>query len=150
MKNFKSSTTLLLIVLICLGCVDEKKPEKDTAAEKTESSPNEISQMQRVVNIHDELMPKMGSIGMLSSQLKMKDSIQYQEQIAQLEYSHDAMMEWMKDFGTKFNSDEIMKGAELSQEKQVMLDIEEEEVLELQILMNSSIEAAKESLKKEE
>jgi len=75
---------------------------------------NKTTQMQEVMAIHDEVMPKMGTI----------------------------MMDWMKGFGDRFTGEEIMKGKPLSDEKKALLDEEEKKVKALRDLMNSSIEKA--------
>jgi hypothetical protein len=53
------------------------------------------------------------------------------------------MMDWMQDFGNRFDPDEIMNGKELGQQKQLWLDEEEEKVKALRIQINNSIENAK-------
>ena len=55
--------------------------------------------------------------------------------------------EWMKGFGDRFESDEIMKGKKLTKEKQRFLDEEEVKVKALRDKMNTSIENAEALLK---
>src|SRR5690606_29221491 len=116
--------------------------------EKKEESP---SQMQEVMAVHDELMPKMSEISNLMGQLEAKiDSteatIKYQKAKKDLESAHMAMMDWMKDFGTKFDSDEILKSKELSEEKKKLLNQEQKEVIELEEQIEASIANAKKLL----
>ncbi len=54
------------------------------------------------------------------------------------------MMDWMQDFGSRFDSDEILNG------KEIWLDEEEEKVKALREQINSSIENAEKILGKEQ
>lgn len=56
--------------------------------------------------------------------------------------AHQSMMDWMQDFGTKFDHDEILKGKELSDGKKALLAEEEVEVKALKERINGSIENA--------
>jgi hypothetical protein len=60
------------------------------------------------------------------------------------------MMDWMKGFGNRFESDEILNGKELTEQKQIWLDEEEEKVKVLRKQINSSIENAQKILGKEQ
>ena len=65
--------------------------------------------MKEVMAIHDELMPKMGTIGELVSQLDEvmtndASSDNYATAREDLKASHKAMMDWMKGFGDRFDS----------------------------------------------
>lgn len=118
---------------------------------KTEAQAEEQSQMQEVLAIHDEVMPKMGTIGNLitriDERIKVTDSTEALLNASQdLKYSHKAMMDWMKTFGERFDSDEILKGKALSDEKQKYLDEEEIKVKALRDKINSSIKSAQELL----
>jgi len=118
---------------------------------KTEAQAEAQSQMQEVLAIHDEVMPKMGTIGNLISRIDEKiketDSTEALLNASQdLKYSHKAMMDWMKTFGERFDSDEILKGKALSDEKQMHLDEEEIKVKALRDKINSSIKNAQELL----
>ena len=59
------------------------------------------------------------------------------------------MMDWMQGFGSRFDSDEILNGKELTEQKQIWLDEEEEKVKVLREQINSSIENAQKILGKE-
>src|SRR5690606_11025346 len=141
MKLLKLTLAVVLILITGTSCKNENK-----------ESTKEKSQMQEVLAIHDEVMPKMGTIGNLISQideaLKTTDSTEALLSASQdLKDSHKAMMDWMKGFGERFDSDEILKGKILTEEKQKHLDEEEASVKALRDKMNSSIENAKELLK---
>ena len=113
---------------------------------------NDNSQMKNVMAIHDEVMPKMGTIGKLVSQLGEKitndaSSDDYVAAREELKVAHKAMMDWMKGFGDRFDGDEILNGKALTEEKQKWLDEEESKVKALKDQINSSIGQAEELLK---
>ena len=56
----------------------------------------------------------------------------------------------MQGFGSRFDSDEILNGKELTEQKQIWLDEEEEKVKALREQINSSIENAEKILVKEQ
>jgi len=132
---------LLLILPILLGsCKTNEKKE------------NNSSQMKEVMAIHDEVMPKMGTISKLVAALKpMVDStssgVEYQKAMRDLQGAHKSMMDWMKGFGDRFDSDEILNGKELTSQKQLWLNEEEEKVKALREEINNSIANAEDLLK---
>lgn len=116
------------------------------------ANPN-TEQMEKVMAIHDEVMPKMGTIGKLVAELKPKvDStemgMEYGKAMKDLQASHQSMMDWMRGFGDRFDSDEILNGKALTEQKQKWLDEEEVKVKALKEEINSSIERAETILKK--
>lgn len=133
----------LFISLVFFAC-NEKKEETNTKP----------TQMQTVMAIHDEVMPKMGKLGRLVGQLKEKvdttaQGMVYQEAMKDLQKANMAMMDWMKGFGNRFDSDEILNGKELSPQKQEWLNEEEVKVKELKEQINSSIARAETLLEQE-
>ncbi len=60
------------------------------------------------------------------------------------------MMNWMQEFGTKFNSDEIMNGAALSKEKQELLIQEKIAIDQVKETMLSAISDAENYLKEKD
>jgi hypothetical protein len=134
--NLKYTILLLVAGLFLTSCKEEKKDAEIS------------SQMKRVMAIHDEVMPKIGSMGKLIGELSSKEDstelgMQYRNARRDLQGAHKAMMDWMQDFGNRFDPDEIMNGKELGQQKQLWLDEEEEKVKALRIQINNSIENAK-------
>ena len=133
---------VLLILACCttlFSCKEEKKEEGTT-------------QMQEVMAIHDEVMPKMGKIGRLVGQLKpMADSLGMDspegKAMRNLQDANKAMMDWMQGIGKRFDADEIMKGKALTDEKQLWLNEEEENVKAVKQKINSSIADAEALLK---
>jgi hypothetical protein len=59
------------------------------------------------------------------------------------------MMDWMAGFGERFDSEEILDGKPLSEQKQQWLLEEEEKVKAMKEQVNSSIARAKALLKKD-
>ncbi|NER17030.1 hypothetical protein [Spongiivirga citrea] len=136
MKNsFLLLATFLLVFVSCKKKEDTKKTP-------------ELTQMQRVMEVHDEVMPEMGTIGRLIKQLESQpDSIssktEYKNAVADLKDAHDYMMTWMGDFSKRFDYDESMKGKPLSEEKKVWLNEEEEKVKIMRDKVVNSIANAK-------
>lgn len=113
----------------------------------------EVNQMEKVMAIHDEVMPKMGKLGKLVAELKPKvDStemgLQYGDAMKDLQDSHESMMSWMQNFGKRFDHDEIMNGKKLTAQKAEWLNEEEESVKALREQINSSIKKAELLLEK--
>ena len=140
--NFKKTLfSLLALVFIVASCknVTEKK-EKPT-------------QMEQVMLVHDEVMPKMGKLSKLVAELKAKvdtteTGMQYEAAMRDLQSANKSMMDWMRGFGDRFDSDEILNGKELTAQKQEWLNEEEQKVNALKEKINSSIEKAEGLLEK--
>lgn len=133
---------ILLLVLVCISSCRQGK--------KGSEAP---TQMEEVMMIHDEVMPKMGKLSKLVSELKEKIDTtatgkEYAAAMKDLKDSNKSMMDWMMGFGDRFNSDEILEGKELSPEKKEWLNEEEEKVKALKEQINSSIEKAEALLDK--
>ena len=125
---------ILALNFLLLGCKDQ---DKTTG----------LSQMEEVMSIHDEVMPKMSTLAKLVGELKSKadsteQGLKYATAMEDLQDSHKAMMDWMQGFGSRFTSDEILNGAPLSEEKQEWLDEEEKKVIALKKQILESIEEA--------
>lgn len=143
-KRITMRHKLLILLTACVlgmsSCKENRKAEEPTL-------------MEEVMATHDEVMPKMGTIGRLVGQLKpMADSLgtESAEAIAMrdLQEANKAMMDWMQDFGNRFDLDEIMHGKELTEEKKELLKAEEEKINRVKDAINSSIKNAEEILKK--
>lgn len=109
------------------------------------------SQMKEVMAIHDEVMPKMGDISKLVATLKSKvdtteSGKEYEKAMIDLQNAHKEMMDWMRGFGDRFNSDEILNDAALSPEKLKWLEEEEQKIKKVKEDINSSIENAEKML----
>jgi len=103
--------------------------------------------------IHDEVMPKMGTLGKLVGQLKpMADSLGVEsvefKAMKDLQEANRSMMDWMQGFGDRFDADEILNGKDLTDEKKKWLLEEEEKVKQVKENINSSIANAEKILSK--
>lgn len=140
-ENFIMKKTTFLFVLalsiIAFSCKEEKSTD--------------TTQMKKVMAVHDEVMPKMGTIGSMVGELSSKEDStaigqKYKDARKDLQDAHKSMMDWMKGFGNRFDSDEILNGKELTEQKQKWLDEEEEKVNALKDQINESIEKAQKLL----
>ena len=136
-RSIGRGTVVLLSLFLTLSCAEKK--ESDT-------------RMQEVIAVHDSVMPKMGEIGQLISQLKpLADSTtndsRYQDAISDLQQANTAMMDWMQGFGDRFDYAEIQEGKTLSAQKSEWLDEELVKVKEMARAMNESISQAESLLK---
>ncbi len=133
----------LLLLLPFSSCKNEKKTEAGTS----------VSKMKEVMAIHDEIMPKMGNFGSLVGKLSSQEDsteigLKYKNAREDLQAAHKSMMEWMQGFGNKFDSDEILNGKELSEQKLKWLLEEEQKIKNLKDDINRSLENAEALLKK--
>ncbi len=143
MKNSLIITIFIVIsTLFLYSCNDHAKKEKEFD-----------DLMQQVIDVHDEVMPKMGDIGSLIKKLEAKidtteTSKKYSKAQKDLKDSYDFMMEWMQDFSKKFphNEEVTADDTENFNTKMKMLKEEEVEVNELKTQINSSIDTAKKLL----
>ena len=135
----------LILSLSILACKDEKKSTEMEA---------DISKMEEVMAIHDEVMPEMSTIGKLVAELKPRaDSTEmgqkYDRAMKDLQDAHKAMMDWMRGFGDRFDSDEILNGKELTDQKKIWLEEEEEKVKALREQIYNSIDQAQKLLEEQ-
>ena len=65
-----------------------------------------------------------------------------------LQEANRSMMDWMQEFGDRFDADEILNGKELTDEKKQWLEEEEEKVKQVKENINSSIANAEKILSK--
>lgn len=112
-KIFKLSLLSLLIGFSACQSTDNK--EESEAFDK---------QMKETVQIHDDVMPKMGEINSMIKKLEAKkeelksesEEIKdetlrtYDDAIKNLKDAHDLMMSWMKNFSDSFSRTEINDG----------------------------------------
>ena len=96
--NFLKATLGFLVIVFTLNSCDQK-PSKEAQEFN--------SLIKEVLDVHDDVMPKMGEMGKLSGELKAKaDTTEagkiYQKALDSLGNAHDAMMKWMENFNTKF------------------------------------------------
>lgn len=142
-ENQKTIFFLIASIFLIFSCKEEKKEEHKASN----------SQMKQVMAIHDEVMPKMSLLGKMVGEMTVKEDssalgLQYKIARIDLQLAHKSMMDWMQGFGNRFDSDEILNGKELSDQKQIWLDEEEAKVKALRDQINSSLDEAKKLLDK--
>lgn len=140
MKTIIASISILFLLISCTK-TSEKEKEFDAL-------------MQEVITIHDDVMPKMGTINELVTKLEAKKDTTtsgqaYGEAQVELKEAHDLMMEWMADFSDKFpHGEEVTSDdMELFESKFKQLQEEKVEVVMMQDQVNTSISNAQALLK---
>lgn len=119
----------------------------------TEKEAQGISKMKEVVAIHDEVMPKMGTLARLARDLNEKIEAEgvnpeLEQAVKNLGTAKTQMMDWMRDFGGSFSADEILKEAALTDEKLILLEEHEVTVKKVRDDILNSISKAEELLVK--
>ncbi|MCQ0111625.1 hypothetical protein [Zhouia amylolytica] len=136
MKTIKMAFSLFALLLMISCGNDNSKQEVFDSLKK------------EVLKVHDEVMPKMGKINTLITELDSKiDTTEmgksYEKAKQELEESHDMMMSWMKNFGDQFGGT-IAKD---SLDKKIqLLEQEDIKVNDLKEKINSSIKNAEDLL----
>lgn len=148
MKNLKSLCVVGLFVLAACGKGGEHQHSNGDSA--TDDSPNQALYNQ-VMDVHDEVMPKMDDIMKLKRELQDKiantpDMVverkeQLEQVIANLDSARNAMMTWMHEFNPLPDSVDQEKAREY-------LESEMERIRKVKILTLESIEKAKEEATK--
>ena len=112
---------LLFVILAVAACQNTSNPEEASSDVGADSlSPREVIYTE-VMEIHDEVMPKMHDIMSLSKKLKalkstnQSDTVAINQQITSLENAGEGMMVWMRNFSpdtgnTPEESLEYLKG----------------------------------------
>lgn len=86
MKKYIYSITLLITLLVFGNSCKEYNQEQQQLWDK-------------VMMVHDEVMPKMGELHQLKKQLKKQaENPTQQKTIQEIEAAQDAMMDWMRNF----------------------------------------------------
>lgn len=129
--------SLTILISSCGNQLSKEEQEFDTL-------------MQQVIDVHDEVMPKMGEISSLIKELESKIDTTtagktYKKAQNDLKDSYDYMMKWMSGFSDKFPYEE--KDRKLNPEqlaaKMNVLQGEEVEVKKMRDQVNASIKNAK-------
>ena len=95
----------------------------------------------------------MGTLAKYTAELKAKVDTtemgkEYEIAMKELQNANKSMMDWMMGFGNRFDSDEILNGKELSEQKKEWLDEEEIKVNQLKEEINTSLKKAESLLEK--
>jgi hypothetical protein len=143
---------LIAIILFTSSC---KSNEGDPA----ENQMSEFGQLQeQTLDLHDETMDKMGTLMDLSMEVeeRMKSENLSEEMIGKLEAAkiemdntHGAMMDWMKDYSTKFpfEADAPETEAELEQQMPVLQNLSND-IKSVKSQTEKAIDDAKELLER--
>ncbi|MFI2741584.1 hypothetical protein ACG2LH_02485 [Zhouia sp. PK063] len=140
----KTKSFIIIAVAAISSLVScDKKPSKDAQEFNT--------LFKEVIEVHDEVMPKMEEMGKLSKELAAKidttttDGV-YQKALDSLTHANKEMMMWMKDFSDKFPyAKDRLKGKTEDEIKESVAALKEEkkEVDAVKNHVNGSIENAK-------
>ena len=139
-KHLQAVFILLLSLSIFSSC-NQKNSEKEEAI----AVPGEVEEKRsEVMAIHDEIMPRIGTLMNLKKQLRERaaamDSAQNTDKeqlfsirasIEQLEMADEAMMQWMRTYTDP--ADSVSK-----QEAMEYLELKEQEILEVKEKMQDS------------
>lgn len=101
-------TLLLLVVLLTLGACQKSGEDHDHAddIEQSDNSPNQAL-YDEVMNIHDEVMPKMNDLYKAKTSLQTRlempglgenEKQDLQNKIARIDSASESMMVWMRQF----------------------------------------------------
>ncbi|SHI64366.1 hypothetical protein [Aquimarina spongiae] len=111
--------------------------------------------MQKVIDVHDEVMPKMGEMSSLIKELEAKvdttaQGQNYAKAQQDVKDAYDYMMSWMGNFSDSFPHDETNDSADPEKlaAKFKLLQEEEVKVEKLRDQINASIKNAKAILQK--
>jgi len=142
MNGIKKIGFLLFFSILIVSCKEDKAVDKTAVM------------MKEVLAVHDEVMPKMQTVSKLVATLKPKvdsteEGMAYDKAMKDLQAAHAEMMDWMKGFGDRFDSDEIMNGKALTPEKKGWLKEEKQKIEALKQNVEVSISEAEILLKKQ-
>lgn len=152
----KNTIYIIAIAMLAFAsCKNEVTAEEKALATQIE---NYDALMTEAMEVHDEIMPKMGELMELKGELlaNQPESISqesYMEEVSiaaeNLKASHDGMMTWMKDYSEKFPyGDPSPETKEAIDEKMPVLEKEVEEIKQLRDKTMQAIDDAKALLKK--
>lgn len=114
----------MALVLVLFSCENQEKQEVQTL-------------FKSVMEVHDGVMPKMDNIHEARKTLKEKlttaDSLEVSALLEKLDSADEAMMVWMEDFNSSFETMPI-------QEQKKYLELEKEKITKVRDLMMGSLE----------
>ncbi|MBP6396713.1 MAG: hypothetical protein KBF57_02385 [Saprospiraceae bacterium] len=114
----------LALVMVLFSCENQEKQEVQTL-------------FKSVMEVHDGVMPKMDNIHEARKTLKEKlstaDSTEVYALLEKLDLADEAMMVWMEDFNSSFETMPI-------QEQKKYLELEKEKITKVKDMMMGSLE----------
>lgn len=118
-RNTLSLITMLFFVAFSFTACQEDESAKEVKALQDEFN----STMKKTIAIHDEVMPKMGEINKLISELEQQSEKMQPEEFEaatlHLQEAHQGMMSWMKSLSETFDKNDINQG--ITEEDKEML-----------------------------
>ncbi len=144
---------IAIAILTLTSCKNEATTEEKALAAQIESYD---ALMTEAMEVHDEIMPKMGELMELKGEItekaetgELSDQTAISSTAEELKASHDGMMTWMKDYSEKFPYGEPSpETKETLEEKMPVLEQEVEEIKQLRDQTMKAIENAKALLNK--
>ena len=128
MKNSMRHSVLYLVTITCIILVSCQKKDSDDSSSGqpvVETSPNQIL-YEEVMDIHDEVMPKMSAIYLQKRRLSLKlDSVssdkkaEIQTAIQQLDSASEEMNIWMQQFQPKPDSTGVEEAREYLEDQMI-------------------------------
>ena len=142
----KNSIYIIAIALLTLtACKNEPTKEEIALQEQIETYD---SLMTEAMDVHDEIMPKMGELMELKGELvaskegaELSDDqlMKLDATASNLKSSHDGMMDWMADYSEKFPYGEPSPETKADLDK--MMPVLEQEVVEIKELRDHTLTA---------
>ena len=137
--------SLLAIIFIAYSCTSTSTEQDCTSDECLKKEAYD-----KVIAVHDEVMPKMAYISELKGQIEERmnasaDSLvinEWKSLMINLDVADEAMWVWMRQFNSDLEKIDIVEALEYLKSEQVNVD-------EVARKINTAIAAAEESLKEE-
>jgi len=148
MKNILYIVVIAFIALT--ACKNQPTPEEVALKAQIETYDTLKTE---AMEVHDEIMPKMGELMELRGDLTANESESMSKEIytaaEDLKASHDAMMSWMKDYSEKFPYESTTPETKEAMDKKLPLLVQEvKEIKDLKEQTLKAIEMAQELLSK--
>ncbi|MEN8816109.1 MAG: hypothetical protein ABF274_04465 [Nonlabens sp.] len=150
----KNAIYIIAIAMLTLtSCKNEATAEENALATQIEAYD---ALMTEAMEVHDEIMPKMGELMELKGEItekaeagELSDQTAISSTAEELKASHDGMMTWMKDYSEKFPyGDPSPETKEAIDKKMPVLEQEVEEIKNLRDKTMQAIDNAKALLNK--
>lgn len=143
MKTWISLFALIFTISACNNATDNADAGSSDGGDEVEVL------FKDVIRVHDEVMPKMGTMGKLQNQLReawetAEDSTLYTKSHVDLQNAKDGMMDWMHDFEDPRKKDDWDDAARIEYLKGEM-----EKITEVKEMTWEAIATAEELLKKD-
>ena len=152
--SISKATSILLMLFMFFSCSPERQEQNEEIIDEIPADERtEKAMLDEVIEIHDEVMPKIEDIMRLQGRLQARfDSLMFEEanpeeltelreKIKNLRSADSAMMTWMRQF--KPVADSINHESRME-----YLAAEREKISQVRDMINNSIKEAEESIEK--